>query len=84
VPIDYVPGSEALISKTEPLTLYGAFIQSVRERLAQSPGLREANRWLVEWSSREAARLEQSGAEQWQSANEFRRQLAALETVARE
>jgi hypothetical protein len=36
VPIDFVPGAEALVSKAAPRTLYCAFIQYVRERLAQA------------------------------------------------
>jgi len=45
VPIDFVPGAEALVSKAGPLTLYCAFIQNVRERLTQAQTLRDANRF---------------------------------------
>ena len=37
VPIDFVPGAEALIAKAAPAALYCAFIQFVRERLARGP-----------------------------------------------
>jgi hypothetical protein len=84
VPIDFVPGAEALVSKASPRVLYCAFIQSVRERLTQAQALREANRWLAEWSSRESQRMESVAGEQWRAATELRRQLAAIEAIARE
>ena len=84
VPIDFVPGAEALVAKASPLTLYCAFIQNVRDRLTQARGLREANRWLAEWSSRESQRMESSAAEQWQAAADMRQQLDAAEAIARE
>jgi hypothetical protein len=84
VPIDFVPGAEALVSRAGPLTLYCAFIQNVRERLAQAQTLREANRWLADWSSREGQRMEANFAEGWNAAAELRRQLSAIEAIARE
>jgi hypothetical protein len=84
VPIDFVPGAEALVAKASPLTLYCAFIQHVRDKLAQARGLREANRWLADWSSREAQRMEASAAEQYKAAVELRHQLGAIEAIARE
>jgi len=83
VPIDFVPGSEALIAAIGPGALYGAFIQAVTDRLARSPGLREANRRLVELSSREARRLQQEKAGQWQAATEFRLRLDSLASASR-
>jgi hypothetical protein len=83
VPIDFVPGAEALVAKASPLTLYCAFIQHVREKLGQARGLREANRWLADWSTREAGRMEASATEHWQAAAELRRQLGAIEAIAR-
>jgi hypothetical protein len=84
VPIDFVPGAEGLIAKAAPETLYCAFIQFVRERLARARGLRDANRWLAEWSSRESQRMEAAAAESWKAATELRRQLGAMEAIARE
>jgi len=84
VPIDFVPGAEALVAKATPRALYCAFIQFVRERLSQAPSLREANRWLAEWSSRESQRMESIAADHWNAAAELRRQLGAIETIARE
>ncbi len=84
VPIDFVPGAEALVSKAGPLTLYCAFIQNVRERLEQAQTLREANRWLADWSSREGRRMEADFADGWNAAAELRRQLSAIEAIARE
>jgi hypothetical protein len=83
VPIDFVPGVEALIAEAAPRTLYCAFIQSVRERLAGARGLREANRWLANWSSSEGRRVEAASSEHWTAATELRRQLKAIETIAR-
>jgi len=83
VPIDFVPGSEALIAATGPGVLYCAFIQGVTDRLARSPGLREANRPLVELSSREARRLQQEKAGQWQAATELRLRLDSLTSASR-
>jgi hypothetical protein len=82
VPIDFVPGSENLISRTAPPTLFCAFVQSIRERLARSPGLRDANPWLVGWCTRETAHMEHDAS--WAAATEFRNQLSALEAGARE
>jgi len=84
VPIDFAPGAEALVAKAAPRTFYCAFVQFVRERLMQAHGLREANRWLADWSSRESQRLEPAAADHWQAAIELRRQLAAIEAIARE
>jgi hypothetical protein len=84
VPIDFVPGAEAIVSKAAPRTLYCAFIQHVRERLAQAQSLRDANRWLTEWSSRESQRMEASANDHWKAAIELRRQLGAIEAIARE
>jgi len=84
VPIDFAPGAEALVAKAAPRTFYCAFIQYVRERLNQAQGLREANRWLAEWSSRESQRMESAAGEHWQAAVELRRQLSAIEGIARE
>ena len=82
VPIDFVPGSEHLINKTPPVALYCAFIQSIRDRLAQSPGLRDANPWLVGWCTRETGRMELDPG--WAAGTDFRNQLSALEAGARE
>lgn len=84
VPIDFVPGAETLVARAAPTTLYCAFIQHVRERLVATHTLREANRWLAEWSSRESQRMEASANDHWRAATELRRQLGAIETVARE
>ncbi len=84
VPIDFVPGAEALVSKATPRTLYCAFIQYVRERLREAHTLRDANRWLAEWSSHESGRMEATASDHWHAAEELRRQLGAIETVARE
>jgi hypothetical protein len=64
--------------------LYCAFIQNVRERLEQAQTLREANRWLADWSSREGRRMEADFADGWNAAAELRRQLSAIEAIARE
>jgi hypothetical protein len=84
VPIDFVPGAEALLGKAAPRTLYCAFVQNVRERLIQARTLREANRWLADWSSHESQRMEGSAPDHWKAATELRRQLAAIEAIARE
>ena len=84
IPIDFVPGTEALVSKAAPRTLYCAFIQHVRERLGQAHTLRDANRWLADWSSRESQRMEAAAKEHWLAAIELRRHLGAIEAIARE
>jgi hypothetical protein len=84
VPIDFVPGAEAMVAKATPRTLYCAFIQYVRERLSAAHTLRDANRWLAEWSSRESQRMDATANEHWRAAVDLRRQLGALETIARE
>jgi hypothetical protein len=83
VPIDFVPGAEALVAKATPQTLYSAFIQHVRERLSVAHALREANQWLAEWSSRESQRMESTANDQWRAAAELRRRLGAIETTGR-
>lgn len=83
VPIDFAPGAEALISKAAPLTLYCAYIQFVRERLTRARGLREANTWLSEWSSRESQRVQAGANDDWKAAAELRQQLGAMEATAR-
>jgi hypothetical protein len=84
VPIDFVPGAEAMLAKAAPEALYCAFIQSVRERVARTRGVRDSNRWLADWSSREGKRMETTAADSWKAAIELRRQLEAMEAIARE
>lgn len=84
VPIDFVPGAEALVATAQPRTLFCAFIQYVRERLVQAQALREANRWLTDWSSRESQRMEATANDSWKAAMELRRQLGVIEAIARE
>ena len=84
VPIDFVPGAEALLAKAAPRTLYSAFIQTVRERLIQARTLREANRWLADWSNREGQHMENAAPDHWKAAADLRKQLAAIEAIARE
>jgi hypothetical protein len=84
VPIDFAPGVEGLVAKAAPLTLYCAFIQYARERLAQTHVLRDTNRWLADWSNRESAHIEASAPDNWRAAAELRRQLGLIEAVARE
>lgn len=84
VPIDFAPGAEDLVSRAAPRTLYCSFIQEVRERLAHARMLRESNRWLADWSSRESQRMETTAIEHWKAAQELRRQLGLIEAVARE
>ncbi|MGZ6267692.1 MAG: hypothetical protein ACXWNR_03910 [Candidatus Limnocylindrales bacterium] len=84
VPIDFVPGAEGLIAKAAPEALYCAFIQFVRERLARARVLLDANRWLAEWSSHESQRMETTAAECWKEGTELRRQLGAMEAIARD
>jgi hypothetical protein len=84
VPIDFVPGAEALVAKAAPRTLYCAFIQHVREKLGAARTLRDSNRWLADWSSRESLRMETAAPEHWNAGAELRRQLGAIEAVARD
>jgi hypothetical protein len=84
VPIDFVPGTEALIAQAAPSTLYCAFVQYIRDRLTQAKTLREANRWLAEWCLRETQRLQAAVPDHWKGATELRRQLSAAEAIARE
>jgi hypothetical protein len=84
VPIDFVPGAEALLAKAAPRTLYCAFIQNVRDRLVQARTLREANRWLADWSNREGQHMENAAPDHWKAAADLRKQLAAIEAIARE
>ena len=83
VPIDFVPGTEAMVAKAAPRTLYCAFIQHVQERLARAHTLREANRWLADWTAREAQRMETGASDHWKAGIELRRQLGAIEAIPR-
>jgi len=83
VPIDFVPGAEAFVSRAAPRVLYCAFIQHVRERLAQTRTLREASRRLADWSVRESGRMEASARDDWTAAAELRRWLGASEATGR-
>ena len=84
VPIDFVPGTEALIAQAAPSTLYCAYVQYVRDRLTQARTLREANRWLAEWCLKETTRLQTAVPDHWKAATELRKQLSAAEAIARE
>jgi len=84
VPIDFVPGAEALLAGVAPRTLYCTFVQYVRERLSQAHTFREANRWLADWTIKECQRLETGSPEFWNGAAELMRHLGAIEAIARE
>jgi hypothetical protein len=84
VPIDFVPGTEALVAAATPNTLYCAFVQYVNARLKRNRTLSEANRSLSDWSSRESLRMESVAADHWKAAQELRRHLGLIEAVARE
>jgi len=84
VPIDFVPGTEAMIAKAAPRTLYCAFIQFVRERLKAAHTLSEASRSLADWATRETQRMEAAANDHWKAALELRRQLGAVEAIGRE
>jgi hypothetical protein len=77
VPIDFVPGIETVIAQTPPRALYCAFAQTVREKMASRRRLREANRWLVDWSGRETQYLQAEAPDDWKAGAELRRRLAA-------
>jgi hypothetical protein len=77
IPIDFVPGAETLIARASPLALYSFFVQTVRERMTATRRLREANRWLADWSGREARRLQAAAATDWAAATELRKGLAS-------
>jgi len=83
VPIDFVPGAEAMVAKAAPRTLYCAFIQFVRERRNAAHKLSEASRSLADWATREMQRMEATANDHWKAAVELRRQLGAVETIAR-
>jgi hypothetical protein len=84
VPIDFVPGAEAMVAEAAPRTLYCSFIQYVRERLARAHTLSEANRLLADWTAREAQRLETGANDHWKAAVELRRHLGATDAIPRE
>src|ERR1035437_585022 len=84
VPIDFVPGTEAMIAKAAPRTLYCAFIQFVRERFMAAHTLSEASRSLADWATREMQRMEAASNDRWKAALELRRQLGAVEAIGRE
>ena len=46
--------------------------------------IRESNRWLSDWTSREGQRMEAARSDDWKAAIELRRQLSAIEAIARE
>jgi len=83
VPIDFVPGAEAMVAKGAPRTLYCAFIQFVRERRNAAHTLSEANRSLADWATREMQRMEATANDHWKAAVELRRQLGAIEAIPR-
>jgi hypothetical protein len=83
VPIDFVPGTEAMVAKAAPRILYCAFIQFVRERLSRAHALRDANRALADWTARESQRLETDANGDWKAASELRQQLGAAEAIPR-
>ena len=84
VPIDFVPGTESLVAQAAPSTIYCAFVQYIRERLTQARTLRDANRWLAEFAVREFGRLQATAPDHWTAGLELRKQLAAVEAIARE
>jgi hypothetical protein len=84
VPIDFVPGTEALVAAATPNTLYCAFVQYARERMKRARSLSDANRSLADWTSRESQRMEAVAQDHWKAAQELRRHLGLIEAVARE
>jgi len=84
VPIDFVPGTEALVAAATPNTLYCAFVQYARERMKRARSLSDANRSLADWTSHESQRMEAVAPDHWKAAQELRRHLGLIEAVARE
>src|ERR1035437_7084054 len=84
VPIDFVPGAEALVAAATPSTLYCAFVQYVSERWKRARSLSDANRTLADWSSHESVRMEAIATDHGKAAQELRRSLGLIEAVARE
>jgi hypothetical protein len=84
VPIDFVPGTEALVAAATPSTLYCAFVQYVNERWKRARSLSDANRTLADWSSHESVRMAAIDSDHWKAAQELRTHLGLIEAVARE
>jgi hypothetical protein len=84
VPIDFVPGTEALVAAATPSTLYCAFVQYANERRRKARSVSDANRELADWSASESVRLEAIAADHWKAAQELRRHLGLIEAVERE
>jgi hypothetical protein len=85
VPIDFVPGTEALVAAATPSTLYCAFVQYVQDRAKRGGRSQsEPNRSLADWCSRESVHLQAVATDHWKAAQELRRHLGLIEVVARE
>jgi hypothetical protein len=83
VPIDFVPGTEALVAAATPSALYCAFVQYARERRKRARSVSDASRSLADWSSSESVRMEAVASDHWKAAQELSRHLGLIEAVAR-
>jgi peptidoglycan hydrolase-like protein with peptidoglycan-binding domain len=67
VPIDFSPGAEQRIAALSPRALHAAMLASLQRRYARTEALREAHPAIAAWASREARRMRDEHAADWEA-----------------
>jgi hypothetical protein len=76
VPIDFQPGTEERIAAMSPRGLYAAMLASLQRRFAHTEALREAQPAIAAWAAREAHRMLQGWAQDWDAGERLTADLA--------
>jgi hypothetical protein len=76
VPIDFQPGAEERIAEMSPRGLFAAMLASLQRRFAHSEGLRQAQPSIAAWAAREAHRMLQEHAPDWETGERLTTELA--------
>lgn len=75
VPIDFEPGAEERIGRTDPLVLYGAFLQDALERRVPEAAEQTGDAESAAWIRLEAKRLYVAARSAWEAAAALRREV---------
>jgi hypothetical protein len=76
VPIDFQPGAEERIAEMSPRGLFAAMLASLQRRFAHSEGFRAAQPSIAAWAAREAHRMLQEHAPDWETGERLTTELA--------
>jgi hypothetical protein len=75
VPIDFAPGAEERVGRSDPLVLYAAFLQDALERRVPEAAEQIGDDETATWIRFEARRLYAAAPRIWEAAGQLRREI---------